>query len=111
MPKKYEDSAIAKMRVATGLSQTEAALKMAINRWYLSSIECGARHATPGVMRRMVELYGKSTAEVLSACTASFEYGTLMRKHRLRQAKVVQLEERAKRAAKEASSSGANPPM
>lgn len=86
----YASSPLAKLRKACGLTQAQAATRMGMRfKQNLCPVETGSVMASASLMARMVEVYGVSKRKVLKAATQTFERGITMRRHRLRQAKLL----------------------
>lgn len=90
MAKKYATSPLALLRASANITQTEASVKLGMrHKQNLCAAETGVKMVSPGMMKKMVEVYRSTPRAVLSACTSTFESGSTLRKHRARQKKLV----------------------
>ena len=80
--KKYAQSPLAKLRLASGLDQRGAATALGY-KWkqHLSHIECGRVMASTTILRRMCAVYRVSERRALAAATATWDTGVMMARH------------------------------
>lgn len=92
MPKKYETSPLAQLRLAAGLNQNEAAAALGY-KWkqHLSHIENGRVMASRGLLERMAKAYKVTQREILEASVKTWARGVMSRRHRARRKRLEEM--------------------